>query len=103
MRLSDYRKKLRERNPEAVRKVDRDIAFKTAWLITEIRLKYGLTQQELADKTGVLQPSIARAEIHGASIGLLQKIADKLDIVIDIRIATQSNERTAPNLPENNK
>jgi transcriptional regulator with XRE-family HTH domain len=74
MKFTDYYKK------EDIEK--EDFEFEVSYLITELRLKFGLTQAELAKKIGTKQPSIARME-SGAelpSLRILKKIADSLKV-----------------------
>ncbi len=76
MKFTDYYKK---------EDLDReDFEFEVSYLVTELRLKFGLTQAELAKKIGTKQPSIARME-SGAelpSLRILKKIADALKVKI---------------------
>lgn len=54
--------------------------------IALLRKARGLTQQDLADKTGILRPHIARVELGKYSFGFdtLQTIAEALDADICI-------------------
>ena len=77
MKFTDYYKKIESNHKE-------DFEFEVSFLITELRLKFGLTQAELAKKIVTKQPSIARME-SGAelpSLRILKKIADALKIKI---------------------
>jgi len=59
-----------------------------ARLIYDARTQAGLTQEELADRIGSKQPVIARledADYEGHSLTMLQRIADALDLALDIR------------------
>ena len=55
-----------------------DLAMEIGDMITEIRLKFGLTQEALARKIGTKQSSIARVENGNVlpSLKFLQKIAN---------------------------
>lgn len=57
-----------------------DLAMDIGDMITEIRLKFGLTQAQLARKIGTKQPSIARVENGNMlpSLKFLQKISKAL-------------------------
>ena len=55
-----------------------NLALDIALMITEIRLKFGLTQEALANKIGTKQSSIARVENGNVlpSLKFLQKISN---------------------------
>ena len=57
-----------------------DLAFQISLMITEARVKTGLTQTQLAKKMGTKQPSIARVENRGVlpSLDFLQKMSKAL-------------------------
>lgn len=54
--------------------------FELSHLITEARLYAGITQVELANRMGVKQPSIARAESgkQEPSVSFLKKVAEAI-------------------------
>ena len=56
-------------------------ALEPAYQIARLRILRGLTQQDLADRVGTQQPSIARIESgkRKASVAMLEKIAAALD------------------------
>ncbi len=64
-------------------------SLEPAYQVARLRILRGLTQQELADKVGTQQPSIARIESgkRRASIAMLDKIAEALDaeLVVSLR------------------
>ncbi len=62
------------------------LEFELARQLIELRVKSGLSQQELADKMGTSQSSIARIESGTAlpSLRTLQKLAEATDT--DLRI-----------------
>lgn len=74
MKFTDYYKKTANDN--------NDFEFEVSYSITELRLRFGLTQKELAKKIGTKQPSIARMEsgVELPSLRILKKIADSLNV-----------------------
>ena len=54
--------------------------------IKELRKSKGITQKELADRTGIAQTEISRLEngTRNPSIKLLQRLAEGLDMVLNI-------------------
>lgn len=89
MDFKEYYKKQLAKSPN-LRKVKYDLqwdmAFHTATKAFTLRLNAGMTQNKLAKKTGLRQPSIARAEAYGCSIGTLAKIAKAVGKKIVIKI-----------------
>ena len=78
MKFSDYEKKI---STKEVYDWESNYDFEVSHIITEARLRKGLTQKELADLIDTQQPSIARAE-SGASLpghDLLKRIAKALN------------------------
>lgn len=51
-----------------------------------LRLYKGLTQEELADKIGATQSYVNYIETKGLSMNKLQKIAETLDMELDVKI-----------------
>ena len=93
MKLSDMKS-----FEEALAEDLQDPAFRRAWERTEIaravalqvvqyRATHHLTQEELAAKTGVKQPAIARLEAgeHQPSVMTLRRLADRLGMEFHIR------------------
>jgi len=59
-----------------------------ARLIYDARTQAGLTQEELAERIGSKQPVVARledADYEGHSLTMLQRIAEALNLILDIR------------------
>lgn len=59
-----------------------------ARLIYEARTHAGMTQEQLAERIDSKQPVIARledADYEGHSLTMLQRIAEALDLALDIR------------------
>ena len=61
------------------------------YLLHEMRVAKGLSQIDLARKTGIKQASISRAEKNGCSLKFLNKIAKKLDLYLEIKIKKCNN------------
>lgn len=51
-----------------------------------LRLYKGLTQEELAEKIGATQSYVNYIETKGLSMNKLQKIAETLDMELDVKI-----------------
>ncbi len=65
-----------------------------ARLIYGARTQAGLTQEELAKRIGSKQPVIARledADYEGHSLTMLQRIAEALDLALDIRFVSKEH------------
>ena len=75
------------RDPEVRAAYD---ALEPAYQVARLRILRGLTQEELADRVGTQQPSIARLESGRASAKLpfLRKIAEALDaeLIVELRV-----------------
>lgn len=67
-------------------------ALKPAYQIARLRILRGLTQEQLAEKVGTKQPSIARLESGRSrpSLDFLQRVAEALDAQVEIRIVPRS-------------
>jgi transcriptional regulator with XRE-family HTH domain len=59
-------------------------------LVRESRMAAGITQTELAQRTGMSQPAIARLEAGGTepTIATLRRIANALDIELVVEFQT---------------
>jgi transcriptional regulator with XRE-family HTH domain len=57
-------------------------AYAIAQRIREARLKVGLTQEDLAERTGIARPNIARLErgAHAPSTATIQRISEALQV-----------------------
>lgn len=65
-----------------------------ARLIYDARTKAGLTQEQLAERIGTKQPVIARledADYEGHSLTMLQRIAEALNLALDIRFVPKEH------------
>ena len=62
--------------------------------IAELRIKQGLTQEQLAEKLGIKQQAVSRIERGLFSVGfdMLQRIADALNSDIKIIEIRQTNK-----------
>lgn len=88
MKYSEVRDKLLEK-PGFREEYERyDLAFEIAQLVIELRLKHGITQEELATKIGTKQTAIARLENGNGlpSLSFLNKIAKALGEQLEVRI-----------------
>ena len=68
-----------------------------ARLIYDARTQAGLTQEQLAERIGSKQPVIARledADYEGHSLTMLQRIAEALDLALDIRFVPKEHAAT---------
>lgn len=77
MRFNDYIKKNKDSNVEK----NNDWKFDLAMIVTDARLRAGITQKELAERMGTKQPSVARVENVRTipSIEFLMKLARAVD------------------------
>ena len=68
--------------------VAESLELEIGYQIARLRILHGLTQEELAEKVGTRQPSIARLESGRSlpSLSFLEKIADALDAKIEIKV-----------------
>jgi len=71
--------------------VAESLELETGYQIARLRILQGLTQEELAEKVGTRQPSIARLESGRSmpSLSFLEKIADALDAKIEIKVTSK--------------
>jgi len=69
-------------------------ALEPAYQIARLRILRGLTQQQLAEKVGTQQPSIARLESGRItpSLDFLRRVAQVLDARVEIHIVPRSAE-----------
>lgn len=63
--------------------------YEIAQMIYDARTAAGLTQQQLADLIGTKQPVISQlenADYEGQSLAMLERIADALDLEVQLRL-----------------
>jgi len=67
-------------------------AIEPSYQIARLRILRGLTQEQLAEKAGTKQPSIARLESGRStpSLDFLRRVAEALDAQVEIRIVPRS-------------
>jgi predicted transcriptional regulator len=71
---------------------DETINARIAQSIYDARKRAGLTQKDLAEMVGTKQPVIARledADYHGHSLSMLQRIAEALNLRLNVELATR--------------
>lgn len=63
-------------------------ALEPAYQIARLRILRGMTQQELAERAGTQQPSIARIESgrRRVSLAMLERIAEALDADLSVTL-----------------
>ena len=78
-----------EQDPDFVAE---SLALEIGYQIAHLRILQGLTQEELAEKDGTRQPSIARLESGRSlpSLSFLEKIAEALDAEMEIKIVPKA-------------
>ncbi len=78
-----------EQDPDFVAE---SLELEIGYQIARLRILQGLTQEELAEKVGTRQPSIARLESGRSlpSLSFLEKIADALDAEMEIKIVPKA-------------
>jgi ribosome-binding protein aMBF1 (putative translation factor) len=66
-------------------------AFRLGVLVREYRTAAGMTQTELARRSGTSQPAIARLEAGGAepTVATLRRIADALGVELVVKFHTR--------------
>lgn len=81
-----------EQDPDFVAE---SLELEIGYQIARLRILQGLTQEELAERVGTRQPSIARLESGRSlpSLSFLEKIADALDAKMEIRIVPKAVSR----------
>ena len=68
--------------------------FALARSLIEARVRAGLTQEELADKMGTSQPTIARLESgHKPSLKTLERVAEMTGSKLMIQLVPQDTQR----------
>jgi transcriptional regulator with XRE-family HTH domain len=68
--------------------------FHIATEIIKLRTKFGLTQRQLAEKTGIKQPQIARIESGTQQVKLetLERIAESLGYSVEIKLVPKIDD-----------
>ena len=91
----DILKKRLGESPERRQRIDEEKSkISAACLIYEVRKKAGLTQRELAAKVGTKQSVISRmesADYDGHTLGMIKKVADALDMNINLSLEPKNN------------
>lgn len=67
--------------------------YEMAQMIYDARTAAGLTQQQLADLVGTKQPVISQlenADYEGQSLAMLERIAEALDLQVQLRLVPAS-------------
>ena len=87
-REKEARAKRLEAYAEAIQKITLEKSSKVIEDLVEERRRQGLTQQDLADMTGILAPNLARLESgkRVPTLVLLQKYASALGMHIEIKL-----------------
>jgi predicted transcriptional regulator len=82
-------KGLQEEDPDFVAE---SLELEIGYQVARLRILLGLTQEELAEKVGTRQPSIARLESGRSlpSLSFLEKIAEALDAEMEIKIVPKA-------------
>ena len=72
-------------------------ALEPAYQLARLRIQRGLSQEQLAEKVGTKQPSIARLESGRSTPNLdfLRRVAAALDAQVEIRIVHNGTETAA--------
>ncbi len=72
-------------------------ALEPAYQLARLRIQRGLSQEQLAEKVGTKQPSIARLESGRSTPNLdfLRRVAAALDAQVEIRIVHTGAETAA--------
>ncbi len=78
-----------EQDPDFVAE---SLELEIGYQVARLRILQGLTQEELAEKVGTRQPSIARLESGRSlpSLSFLEKIAEALDAEMEIKIVPKA-------------
>lgn len=86
MTLKEYKKE-KLKNPEFAKAYEEiQPEMNVIRAIIDARISQNITQKELADRTGIAQTEISRLEngTRNPSIKLLQRLAEGLDMVLNI-------------------
>lgn len=93
-REKETRAKRLEAYAEAIQKITLEKSSKVIENLVEERRRQGLTQQDLADMTGILAPNLARLERgkRVPTLVVLQKYASALGMHIEIKLCDGTEE-----------
>ena len=71
------------------------VLFLIFGLVSDARISQNITQKELAERTGIAQTEISKLEngTRNPSIKLLQRLADGMDMVLNISFTPKSSVR----------
>lgn len=102
MNLKEYKAK-RMRDPEFAQAYsDIQPEMNVIRALIDARISQGLTQKELSEKTGIAQAEISRLEngTRNPSIRLLQRLADGMDMVLQVTFVPKEKEPASEVLPK---
>ena len=89
-REKEARAKRLEAYAEAIQTITLQKSSKVIEELIEERRRQGLTQQDLADMTGILAPNLARLEVP--TLVVLQKYASALGMHIEVKLCDGTEE-----------
>ena len=97
MKLQEYKKE-KMKDPafaKAYEEIQPELSVTRAMI--DARTSRNLTQKQLAEKTGIAQTEISRLEngTRNPSIKLLQRLADGMDMVLDVQFRPKGTVREA--------
>jgi transcriptional regulator with XRE-family HTH domain len=98
MNLKEYKAK-RMQDPEFAQAYsDIQPEMNVIRALIDARISQGLTQKELSEKTGIAQAEISRLEngTRNPSIRLLQRLADGMDMVLQVTFVPKEKEPASP-------
>lgn len=83
-----------ESNVYVIRPNDEKMSVAAGKVFKQARREMGLTQQEIAEASGVKRPNIARLESgkHSPTIDMLQRVAESMGMEMEIRLMEREND-----------